>query len=627
MRKLSSLYILAALSLINLSATKSPNVLQCVLNESLFQRPLSIIGKAVQLYIVASSACLQESPAPMKRFLSHASIPPRAFFTQLSAVRGHPYTCDGTGWMSLKFSDELCIRSVILVVCDRPPWEKHLRRPPKFLAYLLLDTGAGSIAARLTNDSVFREYSQEVNFFEAGCAESNTLFSLNSEPLFGTPVWKFSEPPSYLSQRVPLRPQLPGSEGLGGVVLTIRCVHYTTCRQPGFELFVKLLRSKNATVHVHRDQSFVLSYHQIRNFQRSLGPGSIIYNPAQEISQSTAIGMLYPHLTVVRFLESQEMKIFVKKPRRFPKSAVLVLPLQWPVWVVLACTYLFFLALFRAQIFFRSTRRSERGNGLGFVLVSSMLQQSARVTFRERNRSVRKAGFGLWLILALVVSSAFKGSLTSLLKNIPLTETLHRFVGGDNGSYVGYNVASLECTRNYGLVPSQSPVAFPAGDNYGVCFVQRLTFRSTSKTYIIANGFYKELLDIASQELDKLGYTWVDGDVGTGLAGPVVPYASPYKHALAALLQKSLEAGLFQRARDLDHFKAVYKRGQTLLVNLPPDDRRLILSDLEPYFTALIVGLTASLVAALAELLTYHCGFSLGVKNVCCTVARARMRT
>ncbi|KAH9384704.1 hypothetical protein HPB48_026715 [Haemaphysalis longicornis] len=442
-----------------------------------------------------------------------------------------------------------------------------------------------------------REYSEEVNFFESGCTDSRSLFSQNQD----------SSRLLLPSLHVPLFRHLTGSEALGGAMLTVRCAHYTTCLHPGFELFVELLRSKNASVDIHRYESFGLSYEKMRAFKRSLGPGSVLYNPAQELSQSQAIRMLHPHLAVARFLEPLEFKVFVKKPRRFPKSAVLVLPLQWPVWIILACTYLFFLVVLRAQISLRLDRCYERGNGLGFVLVSLMLQQSARVTFKERNLSIRKAGFGLWLILALVVSSAFKGSLTSLLKNIPLTETLHRFLGADIGAYVGYNAASLECTPNYHLVPISSTAIFQAGNSSGLCFVLPLMSRATKKTYIIANSFHQELFYVIAQELDKLGYTWVDGVVGTGLAGPVVPYTSPYKHGLAELLQQSLEAGLFQRARDLDYFKAVYNRAQTLLLNPSPDDRKLILSDLEPYFTALILGLTASLVALLMELLTHHC--------------------
>ncbi|KAH9379362.1 hypothetical protein HPB48_021633 [Haemaphysalis longicornis] len=185
-------------------------------------------------------------------------------------------------------------------------------------------------------------------------------------------------------------------------------------------------------------------------------------------------------------------------------------------------------------------------------------------------------------------------------------ETLRQF-NADNDDYIGYTAAIVECTGNSQVIPTSSILTFPAGDNYGSCFIYRTNSRSPTKMFIMANSFPQRLLHVVTQQLDALGYTWVEGELGGAMAGPAVPYASPYKTALAELLQQGFEAGLFQQARDLDNFKAVYGRARMLMINAPLEDGTLNLGDLEPYFATLAVGITASLVVLLAEYLRYHC--------------------
>ncbi|KAH9379361.1 hypothetical protein HPB48_021634 [Haemaphysalis longicornis] len=303
MKKLASLYIFVVLSLINNSATTSLNVPHCLLNDSSFLRFFSFIGRNAQLHVLASTACFEEGHSFVNRIVSYTFMPPRAFFTQLSAIGGDPYTCDWIGWVKGRFSEELCLRNAILLLCGRAAWTTHIRIPPKYITYLVVYAGTDRDAEHLANNKVLLEYSEDVNFIEAVCSKNRLVVPRNQETV------RLSNSSDVFSVK-----EVQMSETIGGAVLPIHCAYYTTCLHPGLNVFVELLHSKNATVAIHPDDFFRLSYKHMKAFLRSLVPGSIVYNPSHEMRQNTAFRVLNPHLTVVRYLENGEFKFFVKNP-------------------------------------------------------------------------------------------------------------------------------------------------------------------------------------------------------------------------------------------------------------------------------------------------------------------------
>ncbi|KAH9381856.1 hypothetical protein HPB48_011707 [Haemaphysalis longicornis] len=218
---------------------------------------------------------------------------------------------------------------------------------------------------------------------------------------------------------------------------------------------------------------------------------------------------------------------------------------------------------------------------------------------------------GAWLLISLLMSTVFRGALTTMLQNIPTKGRLPEFHTVASKQRLGYSSSYVLCGNN--SLYERMKLMYNIPGATGVCWAETYERPSSKRVYVLDN-VAEELAENLTQILDSLGYVWLGQDTLNWLAGPVVAFGSPYKDAIATVTAQAFEGGLFEVPTALENFRFKYRREIRLVNSVRVEF--LSTDSFEPHFIVLYIGFAISVtIFALEILSSQKCLLQFG-KNI-----------
>ncbi|XP_077512279.1 uncharacterized protein LOC144123300 [Amblyomma americanum] len=401
---------------------------------------------------------------------------------------------------------------------------------------------------------------------------------------------------------------------LSGRELQVYCLRPYICEHPTFPLLLDALRHKGAILTtIPIDNSSESKRHLAEAFFMH-SVSTIVHNPVPEVRNVVQV----PQVVVPVYYDSFAYSVFVRRRHPLPKEVVIFLPFSWRVWMALMSTTLVCGATLRLLL---QARRSWHlrdgahfdGAGVIYVLVPLLLQQSCQLPAALRKRTTARLVVGLWALSAVVMSTGFRASLTSLLREAPLDGRPLEFTSERDVSQQGF----ISCRLTYAgdsisfSLRTFSPVRRKRDDCVSAeDKVQRLS--ATDVVYLLHSPGIGAHEGYVTQ-LYQNGYAPLPQKLSPYLTGPSIRSNSMYREAVAETIVQAFECGLFQRELELDQHAKRYKAAQNEQP-IESGDQTLAFSDLKACLLIGAYGLglaTLFLLAEVAWKATYSCHHNL----------------
>ncbi|KAH9381907.1 hypothetical protein HPB48_017287 [Haemaphysalis longicornis] len=547
----------------------------------------------MELHVVIPRCCLEGNFEIVQMFLKNEKLPAKMFFTDLERVPDDPPACHMERFTDDRFEHQVCRRVLLFADCGHTSWGTHMRRtPPKYASYMIIDLmnrTRGNCGVRSRDPLCV--YLREVDVYIAQYNDKQVSVHRHEDSQCESFV-PGSANRRAASTRFSQRP-------LGNASLSLHCLYATTCELPSIRVFIDALHYKNAAVTVKERSVFdTTDADFVRHFLKCIGPYGVIHNPGSTVRQLLPIRRMHPHVTLVRPTGSAENRHFARKLPRVPKTAILILAFQWPLWLGLVICYVCFCLFLTIHPRFYGYQKTG-AVGVAAWLVSSLLNQSATLVTATSTKSSLRLLLGAWLLKSLLMSSAFRSALMSMLENIPTRGRLPEFTTISNKVTSGYTSYYLICGKHNLCGCKQ--VIYKMPGTTGVCWVENSVRRSSERVYVM-DEFSRELTENLTQILDAFGYVFLGQNTFDWVTGPVVTLRSPFKDAIATVTTQAFEGGLFEAPTALVNFKFLYRRALVTL-NSSKQAAGLNTKSFELHFVVLLGGFVMSLTVFVLEIL------------------------
>ncbi|KAH7966937.1 hypothetical protein HPB49_020790 [Dermacentor silvarum] len=358
--------------------------------------------------------------------------------------------------------------------------------------------------------------------------------------------------PLRITTQVPLR----------GRELRVYCLRPYICEHPTFGLLLDALGHKEANITtVPIDAASENKRHLAEAFFMH-SVSALVHNPVPEVRDAVRA----PEVVVPVYYDSFAYSVFVRRRHPLPKHVVLFQPFTWRVWAYLT-TVMALCAVTLKLISWAYLRRRGRpnvnnGGDVAFIFVPLLLQQACRLPDVVSKLTTARLVLGLWALLAVVLSTAFRATLTSLLRDVPLEGRPMEFTNERDVHRQGYR-----CCR---LTYAGDNIAFSLGNFTPVkrkrsnCIspddqVQHMN--STHVVYLLHSPSIKSHEGYVMQ-LYQNDYAPLPQTMSPYLTGPSLRSNSRYRDAIMATIVQAFESGLFERELALDRYMKSYQAAQ-----------------------------------------------------------------
>ncbi|KAH9371543.1 hypothetical protein HPB48_010510 [Haemaphysalis longicornis] len=209
---------------------------------------------------------------------------------------------------------------------------------------------------------------------------------------------------------------------------------------------------------------------------------------------------------------------------------------------------------------FNQKVRSDFGrSSVVHTFTALLLQQSYRLPATIRNRTPAQLVVGLWALLAVVVGTAFRGSLTSLLRQIPLEGSPLEFTNERDIVEQGYRFCRL--TYQGDEIQLDFTRLTPVKRTRRICITEEneVKYMKAARAVFLLHEPCVKKDEGYIEQLYKNDYAPLPKKLSPYLAGPSIRANSRYRDAVKNAITQAFECGLFQRQLLLDDFVRNYK--------------------------------------------------------------------
>lgn len=226
---------------------------------------------------------------------------------------------------------------------------------------------------------------------------------------------------------------------LNGSLMRIACAGTYACQHPSINVTLQLLAHRNASVRFGR-KFHVYEGAYLSTFINSLN------NRADRDS-----GGLFDPL---HHFASAGFSFYVRKRKPVPKETIFILPFCWEVWVGLLASCL--LLVLTYGLISKFTLKGDVNIAVFvFPMVAAFFQQSTQLHTSLLNTYQFRLLYGTMALMFVVMSTAFKGRLTSLLNDLPLDGEATEFVSIEHLVGTGHRLCFLESPGILGALGPQ----------------------------------------------------------------------------------------------------------------------------------------------------------------------------
>lgn len=380
-------------------------------------------------------------------------------------------------------------------------------------------------------------------------------------------------------------PLLLRQVSLRGNNFTAHCWGVESCLHPSYTTIITALRHRGGRIDT--------------NFESDTG----VVNPVDTMQTQLLIHAVdtvhgYPRNVIVHSHYPYKNLVFCRRRQPIPKEAVLVLPFTWRVWVTLLSAFLMsMLSLF--LILRIIVGKAAHLDTIAFSVVALLLHQSDQLPRSFRNHVSTRVIMGVWALMSLIIGTGFKGTLTALLKYVPLEGEIPDGVSIANLLLNHYTLCLIGDKKLIapGLTRLKRRTALNSHYQDTRKFCDPLEGKDmndgTMRVILMAppplSPNTKQIINVVRDMGKYVPLRYSQKQTYT-----IMKAASPYKKAVASTLLRARETGLFERteklkALEIDH--GMWDGTTTTAQEV------LTVNDVKPYFLALFLGLvTASLV-------------------------------
>ncbi|KAH6938871.1 hypothetical protein HPB50_014050 [Hyalomma asiaticum] len=400
---------------------------------------------------------------------------------------------------------------------------------------------------------------------------------------------------SALRSRAPLRitRQVP----LEGQELRVYCLHPYICESPTFSVLVDTLRHRKANVTTFPVDKDSENKRQLAEAFLISSVNALVYNPTPEVRKAIRI----PEVIIPAYYDSFSYSVFAKRRHSLPKQAVLFLPFTWKVWLSLTVAMSACIVTMKLiQKFGTRSKACYARCCAGHTFAALLLHQSCQLPRALKGSTPARLVVGLWALLVVVMSTGFKASLTSLLRDVPLEGSPLTFTSlGDVTSH-GYRY----CWLTY----AGDDVTFSLGAYAPIKRIGRICVSSDGKVLHMDNSRVVYLMhspsirthEVFTQQLYSNDYAPLPQKISPYLSGPCIRTNSRYRDAITSTIVQAFESGLFQRQLSLQEYENL--RTTTNDMTTSPKILGLSFGDLKGCVCVFMYGSGIATVVLLIEL-------------------------
>ncbi|KAG0442169.1 hypothetical protein HPB47_015762 [Ixodes persulcatus] len=194
--------------------------------------------------------------------------------------------------------------------------------------------------------------------------------------------------------------------------------------------------------------------------------------------------------------------------------------------------------------------------------------------------------------MGLVLATGYKGSLTALLRDVPL-EAEHPTFTSRSSVYQQGCVRHLFEFKELGNDTSTKDATKIVKSEY--LRLRKHKIIPDKKYFPMTYEFVGRHTSTIHEGLGNFDYVSTGEPIFVEIVGPEIMYAWQFREAFAQTVGQAQECGLFSRAEALKEFKVKY---QSYSGGVSTEPEVLTLSDLVPFFLILSVGLGANVSCA-----------------------------
>ncbi|CAN8032492.1 unnamed protein product [Ixodes persulcatus] len=368
-----------------------------------------------------------------------------------------------------------------------------------------------------------------------------------------------------------------------GREITIACLEPLICQSPSFSMLTESLIHDNCSLKIFQVSNIeALKYYIGKSMVDS---GTLFYYPFVFRQD-----LYFPTMSTLFHFDSAGFATFVRALEPLPKEAVLFLPFGPYVWVTLsACLIIFLFICFFAQ---KVLQNVSDFHAVAALLAASLVQQAYPVPPDAANAHSLRILFGVWYLMVTVLTTGYKGVITSLLCNVPLSGELPQYVTFKDVEDLG----SAACLVNF---PEAEVVRvaprwakkpnFDCWDGLG-----KLRVGNGTDAVFVFRPSSDEAASL-KDELFRVGFVRMDTLISPIITGPQIKSNSAYYRSMNKLLGRAFGAGLFERAEEMAELKSRVRREIKYGRPSETGDAALGLSDLQPCFVIWAIGVVLSL--------------------------------
>ncbi|CAN8011677.1 unnamed protein product, partial [Ixodes pacificus] len=549
---------------------------QELFTSSLFKNVVTGFAHDSYLDALVPAECFGRNEETIQRFLQSLPIPVR-FFTDIraSSVGG----IDGT----LKFR----MYNLVVLVCDHTPWSVHVADDSLERALFHHFMKLYVIPERYVNrntDPMLKIPSNIIRHPGINLSVVNNTIIFKDESQEGCLNCAGSE---YLHQIPVLRKNLKVNQAVffGWCTVTYTCAKYT------FTTLLDTLRRRNATVKVIQA---VDNWRDTEHAMDALSYGNVFV----ELSQQFDFWNDFAHTRMPQFYDTTGYRFLVKGLEPIPKEEVLILPFTGNVWAALLLSmalYILFAAVVTRALQITSVKMSH----VVSPFFSTLLQQSEPPSSELTKKHSFRLLLSVWSIVTLVMATAFKGCLVSLLRDLPLRGKLPDYWSSSTIIQQGYRICIITSHLGYFHV-TYLPQTLRRGEKHLDCITNNVfNIVDDGRDSFLIRYFPFGQYEALRRQLHGLGFVETRREALDELAGPLMHASSPYLKDFGKVIIDGVMFGLYARAGSLEEFKAGYSRSLNSV--LPETESTLTLHDLRPYFLVWATGMGLGLVVFLVE--------------------------
>ncbi|KAH9371071.1 hypothetical protein HPB48_013170 [Haemaphysalis longicornis] len=344
----------------------------------------------------------------------------------------------------------------------------------------------------------------------------------------------------------------------------------------------------------------------------------VAYNPIAELRNAVRV----PMVMVPLYYDSFAYSVFARRRHPLSKEVVILLPFTLQVWASLLSLMticVITLELLSRTSLYREGRENFSRGTVVLPFAALLLQQSCSLSVTIRDRTPTQILLGVWALLAVVVGTAFRGSLTSLLRQVPLEGSPLEFANELDIFRQGYTFCRLtyqgdEIQLDFvKLTPVKRMERFCLTRNKEVKYLM-----GTKGVYLLHEPSVKDD-ELYTRQLYENDYVPLPKRMSSYLGGPSVRANSRYRGAVKDTIIQAFECGLFQREISLDDYGKNYKAAQVVRYKTEIVIY-LTVSDLKGGLSFVAFGLVLATLCLLLELVVS------GLKSILSRRAAAEVR-